>query len=379
MTVDGAAAAFDHADSELVVTPGEPIPVGASFVTEVAYAGRPGAIGDGVPGSSDTAGWHVRGDTAFVAGEPVGAATYFPANDHPSDKATYRFTISAPDGLTVVANGRLASSQTEQGRTTWVYDAAYPQATYLTTIIVGDVVVLDAGIAGDGVVMRNVVDADLRSAAAIFDRQGEMLEVFESLFGPYPFDTYGSALVDAEGFGGALETQTLALFGTDELGHRRSTEDTVAHELAHQWFGNAVTPAGWEHIWLNEGFATYGAALWFDASDPRFSWEEWIGDMGAGRGLDQRIFAPEPDELFGDAVYQRGALTLHALRLEVGDDAFFAVLREWVVRYGGGSATTDDFVALAEELSGRELDDLFERWLRRDEMPSRLGDVRLDR
>jgi aminopeptidase N len=332
-------------------------------------------VDDRDPGSSVPSGWHTRDDYAFVAGEPVSAATFHPANDHPSDKAAFRYVVSAPEDLTVVANGRLESSDTADGRTTWTYDAPDQQATYLTTLLIGDFEVLDGGTSASGVEIRNVVQSNLLDVGEeAFVDQPRMIDAFEELFGPYPFDVYGAALVEDENFGGALETQTLSIFGGDVAG----SEAVVAHELAHQWFGDDVSLERWEDLWLNEGFATYAEALWLEASEPAFSMQEWIEDIGSSGRLDEAIH-PAPRELFSDGVYLRGALTLHALRTEVGDDIFFDILWAWTERHGGANATTADFESLAAEQSGQDLDALFGLWLRQPELPDRLDGVELGR
>jgi aminopeptidase N len=223
-----------------------------------------------------------------------------------------------------------------------------------------------------------VFDTDLADQVEpIFDAQPEMIDAFEELFGPYPFDVYGSVVVN-DSFGGALETQTLSIFGADVLGFG-DAQAIVAHELAHQWFGNHVSVERWEDIWLNEGFATYGEALWEEASDPDFSFDRWIRDkLFAGPALERHVQDPGPQELFGIQVYLRGGFTLHALRVRVGDDVFFDILKTWNVRFGGGNATTDDFQLLAEELSGDDLDQFFDDWLRTDELPAELDGVPLN-
>jgi aminopeptidase N len=244
-----------------------------------------------------------------------------------------------------------------------------PMATYLAIVVVGDLTFEDAGTTGGGVPVRNVYsDAVAGRAGPTFRRQGEMIDHFEALFGPYPFDAYGAVVVDADLFV-ALETQTMSLFGRDILG---GGEIVVAHELAHQWFGDAVSPSTWRDIWLNEGFATYAQWLWAEhrqLSTVAAQADE-SHDVLAATGLgDLPPGDPGAVELFHPSVYERGALTLHALRTTIGDDAFFTTLRRWVAERSGSTASTDDFRALAEEVSGADLDALFQEWLYAPALP----------
>lgn len=377
ITVDGEAATFAHADPELRITPTTAVPDGETFEVVVTYGGRPTPATDAV--NAISSGWHTLDDYIYVAGEPLSAATFHPANDHPSDKASFTYRITAPSDQTVAASGTLTGTEDGDGVTTWTFEQPYPQATYLTTILIGGFTELDGGTSASGIPIRNVIDDDLIDPLGdLFDTQPAMIDAFEPLFGPYPFDIYGSAVVEDD-FGGALETQTLSIYSASILSFDLIAESVVAHELAHQWFGNAVSLERWEDIWLNEGFATYAEALWEEASDPSFSYDQWLSEsLAAGPILEARVHDPGVDQLFGPHVYIRGALTLHALRLEVGDDAFFEILRTWVERYGGGNATSIEFEALAEEVSGADLADLFDAWLRAEELPSEIGGVEID-
>ncbi|MFK7917646.1 MAG: M1 family metallopeptidase [Ilumatobacter sp.] len=377
VTVDNAVADVDRKDDEMTIIPSAALAAGTEFVTTVRYSGTPQSnpFVAGVVGAPS--GWQTRDGFAYVVGEPLSATTFHPANDHPSDKASFVYRITAPSELIVAANGTLESSEEQAGSTTWTFRQPAPQTTYLTTILIGDFVVVDDEPSASGVPVRNVFDASLAERVEpLFEDQPAMIDAFEELFGPYPFDVYGSAVV-ADSFGGALETQTLSIFGVDVLGFG-SPEDIVAHELAHQWFGNNVSLDRWEDIWLNEGFATYAEALWQEASDPDFEYQDWIRDLTRfGPGLERRVHDPGPTELFGVQVYLRGGLTLHALRVEVGDEVFFDILKTWNVRFAGANAVTDDFQDLAEELSGVELDDFFDEWLRSTELPAELDGVPL--
>jgi len=361
--VDGKAMSFTQVPNELVVTPRPKLKTNRPVKVVVQYGGtttRPTDI-EGV-----LYGWVTTRDGAMVANEPEGAATWYPVNDHPLDKATYDFHITVPEGLVAVANGNLLGQKTTKGWTTWNWDAPDLMASYLATASVGNFE-LRSYSASNGVPIIDAVDRTLpASASEALARQGEMIGYFESLFGSYPFTSFG-AIVDNDSVGYALETQTRPIYS------RRARESTVAHETAHQWVGNAVSPARWQDIWLNEGWASYSEWLW----------TEHRGIATAQSRFDSVMATPATDDfwnlviadpgamnLFDDPVYDRGAATLHALRLKVGDAAFFKIAREWVSRYNDSTATTEDFQALSQEISGQDLSGFFDVWLRTKDKPT---------
>ncbi len=191
ITVDGTDATFDHEGTELTIIPAEPLASGAEFEVAVIYGGTPVQSADRGPGINPS-GWRIGDGYIYVAGEPIAAATFHPANDHPSDKASFTYRITAPSNLTVAASGTKTSTEVNGETTTWVFDQPFPQTTYLTTILIGSFDVVEAGTSGSGIRIRNVYDTALTDAAASqFDLQGAMIDHFEELFGPYPFDVYG--------------------------------------------------------------------------------------------------------------------------------------------------------------------------------------------
>jgi aminopeptidase N len=366
--VDGRAATTRRDADELVVTPPRAIADGHRFEVVVAYGGTPEPIHQGT--DLFRVGWQTAGREAFVASEPAGAATFFPGNDHPSDKATYTFHVTAPEDQVVATNGQPLGQRTlEDGTVTWDSAARDPIASYLVQVAIGDYEVVPDGTSGAGVPIRHVLHRDLAPRARdTVARTAQMMDVMAGIWGPYPFEGYGVLAVDRP-LGFALETQTLTLIGSDIAEQGRDADVTLVHELAHQWVGDAVSPATWKDIWLNEGFATYSEWLW----------SERTGGLPAARlarrvegepGLDGPTADPGPDELFQPTVYDRGALTLEALREQIGDDAFFRVLRTWVEEHSGGSASTADFTALAARVSGQDLTALFDRWLQQPTVPS---------
>jgi aminopeptidase N len=363
VTVDGKPVDFVQQGGELVITPRPKLKPGRTVEVVVEYGGtttRPEDI-EGV-----LYGWVTTRDGAMVANEPEGSSTWFPVNDHPVDKATFEFAVTVPEGLVAVANGALVGSSTAAGWTTWRWDAPDLMAPYLATASVGNYE-LRTYAAPNGLPIIDAVDRDLSATADDgLAQQGEMVVYFAGLFGPYPFNSFG-AIVDDDSIGYALETQTRPIYS------RRASEGTVSHELAHQWFGNAVSPERWADIWLNEGWATYLSWLWSEHdSGPtaQSRYEEILAIPADDEFWHTEVADPGPFGLFLDPVYDRGAATLHALRLAVGDADFFAIAQEWVQRYDDGTASTADFEALAEEVSGDDLDALFTAWLHTPTKPA---------
>ena len=475
ITVDGQPAPFTRHSGELTVDPATPLAAGSRFTTEIAYHGRP--IGQDAPtavtllrdifgailgvggaeqkpdpeeGEQYGSGWWRGREEIFIAGEPAGSESWFPVNGHPADKATYTLRLTVPEPYSVVSNGLLTETIDTETGTTTVWESRNPMASYLVTLHAGRLTT-EVREGPRGLPIRTAFAASVpRGQRVMFERMPEMIDYFETVFGPYPFESAGATIVGAP-IGFALETQTLSIFGEIPLmGNTPLTgaelagfEAIVAHELAHQWFGDAVSLLRWQDIWLNEGFATYAQSLWLEHTegvtardhhlasiyafhaalapfqDPehlarlnardviegyRYFSRRFLGTavndqflrdfqqgLGAAseadlenitgeEGLAQlaklgvaadyfpgpaaRTGDPGPTELFSPAiVYERGALTLHALRLTVGDEAFFTILQTWTARYHNGNATTEDFIALAEEISGEQLDDFFDAWL----------------
>jgi len=369
--VAGAGLRHYRARSDrLVVTFRDEVAAGTELTLVVRYAGHPKPL---VRKQHGDAGWEELTDGVIVAGQPHGSPTWFPCNDRPDDKATYRISVTTDPGYLVVANGRLVDRTRHGSSETWVHEQDEPMATYLATVQIGRYADWQPpGIPDNGVPLRIVAPPDLDPAAfgAAFERQHEMVDVFSRLFGPYPFSGY-TVVVTADDLEIPLESQSLSTFGRNLVRGDWDAVRLIAHELAHQWFGNAVTLAQWRDIWLHEGFACYAEWLWSEQSGDKPADEHARAYWDRLSGLDQDLVLadPGPDLMFDDRVYKRGALTLHALRLTVGDDAFLAMLKDWLAEKRGGSVTTAEFTEFASAHTGRDLDELFEAWLRHPELP----------
>jgi aminopeptidase N len=361
--VNGRPAAFRQVGRELVVEPPTKLRKGRLVRVTVRYGGATGQPTD-IEGA--LYGWVTFRDGAMVANEPDGAPTWFPSNDHPRDKATFSFDVTVPKGLVAVANGVLTGRHSTGRWTTWRWQEPDLMATYLATASVGNYD-LRFYRGPRGLPIIDAVDKDLGPHADDgLAHQAEMIRFFERRFGRYPFVTYG-AIVDDDSIGYALETQTRPIYSG------APDESTVAHELAHQWFGNAVSPHRWQDIWLNEGWATYLSWMWLAGNGGptvRSQFDAVLATPEADSFWDTVVADPGATGLFADAVYDRGAATLHALRQRIGDRAFFRTARSWVRIYDDATSTTERFQALAERVSGQQLDTFFDAWVYSAERPT---------
>ena len=356
--VDGTAARFAREGDELVVTPAEVIDNGRAFTVAVDYGGRP----DPVRNSSNlgTYGFIPTKDGAFVTSEPDGAKTWFPGNDHPADKATFDFDVTVPTGTTVIANGEMRHAPvTSGGTTTFTWREPHPMTTYLATITLGKFDV-KTGTTPGGIPMYAATDPAFRhDLDHLYSTSAKATDYWSKVFGPYPFSSTGG-VIDDFSTGYALENQTKPMYGGFE------PDDTIiAHELAHQWFGDSLSISRWKDLWLNEGFATYAEWLWTEHNGGTTA-EKTFQDYYSAKNAPMWKYPPgvaQRQDLFNNSVYVRGGMALHALRRAIGDETFFRLLRTWTADHRYGNVTTEQFVQLAEKLSGRPLGDLFDAWL----------------
>lgn len=363
--LDGARARFSQNSTHLRITPAAPLPAGTEFTVEVAYDGSP------APRRTrwGTLGWEELTDGAIVAAQPSGAPTWFPCNDRPSDKAAYRIRVTTEQAYTVLATGEPTSHSVSGGRGTWTFERDEPTATYLAAVQIGRYTLERRRT--DGVEWAVAYPPALaRRVLHDFEPVGRMLECFQGLFGPYPFPSY-TIVVTEDPLEIPLESQAMATFGSTHVDGHGGSERLIAHELAHQWFGNSVGLASWRDIWLNEGFACYAEWLWAEAAGGRSANVSARLHHAALRLAPKDLLLGDPgaDRMFDDRVYKRGACLLHALRLRAGDERFFGLLREWARIHRFGTVTSADFEALAAHAAGEPLGDFFDAWLRRTALP----------
>ncbi|GHG56511.1 peptidase M1 [Sinomonas cellulolyticus] len=374
--IDGARAAkISQRGDELRVTPAAPIAKGRDFTVEVRYEGNPGPV-DGRWGE---VGFEELADGVLVAGQPTGAPTWFPCNDHPSQKATFRISATTDAGYRVVSNGLLVGHRRKASRETWVYEVHEPMAPYLATLLVGRYEMLELGRiprrSSPAVGVYAAVPRQLKQEAlARLRDQRAMVELFSDLFGPYPFPDY-TVVVTEDELEIPLEAQALSIMGRNHITRSWESQRLLAHELAHQWFGNAVTARRWQDIWLHEGFACYAEWLWSEhaghgstRSRARAAW-----DLVDSQRKDILIGDPGPDLMFDDRVYKRGALALHAVRRALGDDRFFRLLKAFSEEHRHASASTADFLELADRVGAGapsfSADGLLRPWLYEYRLP----------
>jgi aminopeptidase N len=442
VTVDGAPAVSSRQHDKLIIIPPRALAAGAGFSVAVTYQGIPQPIPDASGNSTGASrvGWHHDGDEVYVASEPAGARTWYPVNDTPRDKATYTFDITVPAGYTAVANGLPQGERSHAGATTFTWQCRSPMASYLATIGIARFTRLAATGPGGLPILTYAPAALAAQTQRTFAGLPAMIRYFETILGPYPFDSAG-AIVVSPAFRWSLETQTRPVYGSQILTLEPDVaQEGISHELAHQWFGDSVSLTNWSDIWLNEGFATYLSWLWLEhlgdrgfltglmrteygyvinapdyaallqhpdmppaqiltilhrqfqpdghpvpdaqipaamglASASQLTARKALGLLGGvkpgsadavGYLQDARSSAPASPpgtDLFATAVYNRGAMTLQALRLRVGDPVFFRILRSYAAGHRFGNTTTAGFIADAEKVSGQDLRAFFRTWL----------------
>lgn len=376
--VNGAPATFTSAGEDLVVTPGEPVPAGGWMRITVRHSSDPVTTGNG------DGGWVRTKDGLAMANQADAAHMVFPCNDHPSDKAMFTIHVTAPDGYTAVANGLPAGVHRAGGSTTWTYRTRHPMATELTQVSIGRSSVAHRE-GPHGLPLRDVVPTkDRELLEPWLKKTPDQIAWMESKVGPYPFETYGLLMAQAQ-TGFELETQTLSLFERALHGARAAQ---VVRRVDHG--ARAVAPVVrrqrqprvWSDLWLNEGHATWYEALYaeekadkpmetrmktaYRASD---SWRAAGGPPAAPK-------EPAPGRkisIFRPSVYDGAALALYALRQEIGHPTFERLERTWVALHRDGTATTADFERLASDLANRDLSGFFRAWLHGTKTPPMPG------
>ncbi|MEO8701901.1 MAG: M1 family aminopeptidase [Kofleriaceae bacterium] len=373
VTVGGAAAGFRHDGRKLRVDLGTAHPTGAELVIAIAYRGAPRR---GLYFIGPDEGYPHKPLQAWTQGQDEDSRYWFPCLDAPNQKATSELVVTVPATLFALSNGVLVGDRSDAGKRTLHWRLDVPHSCYLVTLAVGDFAVVETRWR-DVPVVYYVERGKEAAAERTLARTPQMLELFSKLFGvPYPYPRYAQIFVADFIFGGMENTSATTLTDTVLLDERAAldydVDSLVAHELAHQWFGDLVTCRDWGEGWLNEGFATYSEYIWREHYEGRdaadLELEDWA-DMyfGEDSGRYRRTIATklfdEPIDIFDHHLYEKGGRVLHMLRYLLGDDAFYKSLAHYLGKHRHGVVESRDLARAVEEATGKNVDWFFSQWV----------------
>lgn len=360
LTIDAQPAVYTRSTDKVLIDLPEPLNLGQEFTISITYQGTPTFNGSPyVPFLGHLGFYFLTQNHFFTLSEPDGARYWFPCNDHPTDKASFTFELTAPEGLTAAANGSLTSVESYQpGQTTFSWTHPYPMATYLAVAAVGEYEIIETTSPG-GIPIRHYVFSDLRP---LFEQQasitGEVLDWMSAQFGAYPFESFG--FVTTRLVSQASETQTRVI-----LPETMINEETIVHEIAHMWFGDWVSLESWGDMWLKEGLAIYTYLMWQTRDDPGVlnAYMQHTTPLILQKSSSYPLGNLPPNLLLSYDSYWKGAAFQHAIREQIGAETYLAALRTLIQEYGGKSVSRQEFQALLERVSGQSLNALFEQWL----------------
>ena len=369
--VNGSVSTYTHSNGVLT------IPVNANanetFQTQVFYGGTPQ-----LSGNAYNIGMYFQANSIFTISDPDAGRFWWPCYDHPWDKAIVDLIITMRSDWKVAANGlRESIVDNGNGTSTTTWRGYHPMTTYLVCITAGPYVEINqTAMDGDLPIQNFVTQNQYNNALSDLAPLPEMVDFYSNLFGPYPFEKYGNATVSMSTFA-AMEHQTMTTLGNFIINGNGTHELTIAHELVHQWYGNAVSFLDFKDVWLSEGFATYGEHLWVDhvegwdaacayvLSSYHQYYTNWENSYGPAV-----IYNPAFLNYFSPPSYEKAASVLHMLRLKMGDAQFFQLLQEWFSTYRDGNVVTSEFQAMAESISGLDLEQFFQQWIYGSGIPS---------
>lgn len=373
VTVDGTRAAYAKADGghELRITPAVPLAAGTEHTVVVTYDDHPASYA--YAGENN---WLASRREVVTMNEPHMAPWWFPANDHPLDKARVDVRITVPNGREVISNGELKGRRVGKRSTTWHWRADEPMVPYLAFFAAGDFTIARGthhGLPWLVAVSQGLGERDQRASMRLMKRTPGVVAGLEEDLGDYPFSVVGG-LTTSLNPGFALENQTRPTYPAVGGGYT----GLIVHELSHQWFGDDIAVQGWRDIWLNEGFASFMEWRWDETHGGRSGdaiLRSYYDDVSAQSEFWKVTVAdPGASKVFDSAIYNRGAMTLQALRNKVGDDVFWRIIRTWIGEQQGGNGTTEEFEDVAGRVSGQDLTAFFTAWLRTPSKPAKTAD-----
>lgn len=373
VTVDGAEATFDRTDGghELRITPAEPLAAGTEHTVVVRYADHPAKHS-----YAGERNWLASKREVVTMNEPHMAPWWFPANDHPLDKAIVDVRIRVPRGREVISNGMLVGRKVRKSSTTWHWRADEPMVPYLAFFAAGDFTIARGrhqGLPWLVAVSQGLSRGDQRASMRLMKKTPVIVAGLQKDLGAYPFSVVGG-LTTSLNPGFALENQTRPTYPA--VGG--SYTSLVVHELAHQWFGNDIAVQGWRDIWLNEGFATFMEWRWSETHGRRSAaaiLRSYYGNVSSSSEFwEVTVADPGAAKIFDGAIYGRGAMTLQALRNRLGDPTFWKIIRTWIREQRGGNGSSEEFEELAARVSGQDLSSFFTAWLRTPSKPASTPD-----
>jgi aminopeptidase N len=361
--VNGATSTFTHQQDHLVITLSNKQPAGASVKISVQY--------HGIPGDGLIIGTNKFGDRTFFGDNwPNRAHCWLPTLDHPSDKASVEFIVTAPAHYNVIGNGiKVEESYLNKTRKLTHWREVVDIPTKVMVIGAGRFAIQHAGdVSGIPVELwvypQNRVEGFHDYSAAV-----PILDFFNSHIGPYPYRKLAN--VQSKTRYGGMENASNIFYNEDYINGRADKDDLIAHEIAHQWFGNSASEKEWSHVWLSEGFATYFAHLYNEytyGADKRR--ENMAKDRAEVISYFQRSPMPIVNSTYKDLMdllnvnsYQKGSWVLHMLRQEVGNESFWKGIREYYRQFAYSNALTSDFQKVMETASGMNLEQFFRQWI----------------
>ncbi len=359
--IDGKNALYEYENDKIEISRKD---FNSDTLTiEIDFYGKPQNLGFGSFWFDEKNGKHL----IATLNEPVFASTWFPCNDTPWDKAFTKISITNDSNIVSLSNGKLVEKTTKGKRRTYVWESNYPVATYLISIYSAEYKNFNQKYITKSDTMSieyYVLEENLENAKKDFAKHPEYLKTLSELFGEYPFIKEKYGIAEMLWQNGAMESQTITAIGSNFISGMNFYESMIIHELAHHWWGNSVTPKTWNDIWLNEGFATYSEALYYEKTSGFDALKSTMSSFKSKINSESgQILSNPGTNLFSATVYNKGAWVLHMLRKEVGDSLFFVGLKSYYNTFKYKNAEIKDFKKVIEKISNRNLDKFFNQWI----------------